>query len=265
MTANFDSSNQGNSGRTVSVLNIPEIVADKIDHSSIANGGALSYFRALCHQPIPGPLVGGSAASKDVNKWLDDIIGAYESSLTEFQQDDVQKVLISLLKILCQHYGKLRSPFGSDSSHEGIDGPEMAVTKLFSSCKSSANMKGYGAMGHCMRNLPSENQVQATAQEVQNLLVSGRKKEALQHAQEGQLWGPALILALQLGDKFYADTVKKMAQCHFVYGSPLRTLCLLIAGQPADVFNFENPTNSGSLYSPQQPVAVTYAPSIIHI
>ncbi|KAG2624162.1 hypothetical protein PVAP13_3KG108754 [Panicum virgatum] len=147
MTANFDSSNQGNSGRTVSVLNIPEIVADKIDHSSIANGGALSYFRALCHQPIPGPLVGGSAASKDVNKWLDDIIGAYESSLTEFQQDDVQKVLISLLKILCQHYGKLRSPFGSDSSHEGIDGPEMAVTKLFSSCKSSANMKGVWSHG----------------------------------------------------------------------------------------------------------------------
>ncbi|KAG2603704.1 hypothetical protein PVAP13_4NG003401 [Panicum virgatum] len=254
MTANFDSGNQGNSGRTVSVLNIPEIVADKIDNQSMANGSALSYFHALCRQPIPGPLVGGSAASKDVNKWLDDMIGVYESSLTAFQGGDVQKVLISLLKILCQHYGKLRAPFGSDPSQEGIDGPDMAVTKLFSSCKSSANMKGYGV--HCMRNLPSESQIQATAQEVQNLLVSGRRKEALQYAQEGQLWGPALILALQLGDKFYADTVKKMAHCHFVSGSPLRTLCLLIAGQPADVFSSENPINSGSLYTPHQPVEV---------
>lgn len=64
--------------------------------------------------------------------------------------------------------------------------------------------------------------------------------------------------------QFYADTVKKMAHCHFVSGSPLRTLCLLIAGQPADVFNFENPVNSGSLYSPCQPVEVIlyyYAPS----
>ncbi|CAD6338060.1 unnamed protein product [Miscanthus lutarioriparius] len=244
----------GNSGRTVSVLNIPEVVADKIDHSSITNSGAFSYFHALCRHPIPGPLVGGSAASKDVNKWLDDMTGVYESSQTEFQGGDVQKVLISLLKILCQHYGKLRSPFGSDPSQEGIDGPEMAVTKLFSSCKSSANMKGYGTVVHCMRNLPSESQIQTTAQEVQNLLVSGRRKQALQHAQEGQLWGPALILALQLGDKFYADTVKKMAHYHFVSGSPLRTLCLLIAGQPADVFNFENPVNSGSLYSPHQPV-----------
>ncbi|TKW19194.1 hypothetical protein SEVIR_4G004500v4 [Setaria viridis] len=254
ITANFDSGNKGNSGRMVSVHNISEIVADKIDHSSVANGSALSYFHALCRQPIPGPLVGGSAASKDVNKWLDDMIAVYESSLTEFQRGDVQKVLISLLKILCQHYGKLRSPFGSDPSQEGIDGPDMAVTKLLSSCKSSADMKGYGV--HCMRNLPSESQIQATAQEVQNLLVSGRRKEALQYAQEGQLWGPALILALQLGDKFYADTVKKMAHCHLVSGSPLRTLCLLIAGQPADVFNSENPVNSGDLYTHHQPVEV---------
>jgi hypothetical protein len=78
----------------------------------------------------------------------------------------------------------------------------MAVTKLFSSCKSSGAHKGeYGAIVHCMKNIPSENQIQATAKEVQNLLVSGRRKEALQYAQEGQLWGPALILALQLGDK----------------------------------------------------------------
>lgn len=33
------------------------------------------------------------------------------------------------------------------------------------------------------------------------LLVSGRKKEALGHAIEGQLWGPALVLAAQLGDQ----------------------------------------------------------------
>jgi hypothetical protein len=62
--------------------------------------------------------------------------------------------------------------------------------------------------------------------------------------------------------QFYADTVKKMAHCHFVSGSPLRTLCLLIAGQPADVFNSENPVNSGSLYTPHQPVEVICAPFV---
>lgn len=33
------------------------------------------------------------------------------------------------------------------------------------------------------------------------------------------------------------DTVRKMALGHLVAGSPLRTLCLLIAGQPADAFS----------------------------
>lgn len=94
------------------------MVVDKVDPSSNTNGNALSYFHALCRQPVPGPLVGGSAASKDVNKWLDEMISWYESSSSEFQKGDTRKLLISLLKILCQHYGKLCSPFGSDPSQE---------------------------------------------------------------------------------------------------------------------------------------------------
>ena len=143
---------------------------------------------------------------------------------------------------------------------------------------------------------------QATASEVQHLLVSGRKKEALQCAQEGQLWGPALVLASQLGDQvflsvtaifdfiqiiwltrkivrylptshfllyffgagviqYYVDTVKLMALRQLVAGSPLRTLCLLIAGQPAEVFS-TNATGHGGLCgdfsTPQQPIQVRY-------
>ncbi|RCV04465.1 hypothetical protein SETIT_1G004100v2 [Setaria italica] len=254
MATSFNSGNQGDPSGTVSVLNLSEVVLDKVDPSSITNGSALGYFNALCRQHVPGPLVGGSAASKDVNKWLDEMISWYEPSSTEFQRGDTRKLLISLLKILCQHYGKLRSPFGSDQ--EETDGPEMAVTKLFSSCKrTGVHMGDYGSIVHCMKNIPSEGQMQAVAQEVQNLLVSGRRKEALQCAQGGQLWGPAIILALQLGDQFYVDTVKKMAHSHFVSGSPLRTLCLLIAGQPADVFNVESNVNSdyGTSHQPMEP------------
>ncbi|GER29557.1 RGPR-related [Striga asiatica] len=86
---------------------------------------------------------------------------------------------------------------------------------------------------------------QATAAEVQKLLVSGRKQEALQFAQEGQLWGPALVLAAQLGDRFYAETVKHMALTHLVAGSPFRTLFLLIADQRADVFSTDSTAVSG--------------------
>jgi hypothetical membrane protein len=53
------------------------------------------------------------------------------------------------------------------------------------------------------------------------------------------------------------DTVKKMAHSHFVSGSPLRTLCLLIAGQPADVFSVENNVNSdyGTSHQPMEVLA----------
>ncbi|KAJ8775431.1 hypothetical protein K2173_023196 [Erythroxylum novogranatense] len=109
--------------------------------------------------------------------------------------------------------------------------------KLFASAKrSGSQFSGYGVLSHCLQNLPSEGQLRATASEVQSLLVSGRKKEALQCAQKGQLWGSALVLASQLGDQFYVDTVKQMAAHQLVSGSPLRTLCLLIAGTPADAF-----------------------------
>lgn len=44
--------------------------------------------------------------------------------------------------------------------------------------------------------------------------------------------------------QFYSDTVKQMALCQLVVGSPLRTIFLLIAGQPADVFSNTTCTSS---------------------
>lgn len=59
--------------------------------------------------------------------------------------------------------------------------------------------------------------------------------------------------------QFYVDTVKQMALRQLVAGSPLRTLCLLIAGQPADVFSTETITASGHPGAmSQQPIQVAY-------
>lgn len=56
----------------------------------------------------------------------------------------------------------------------------------------------------------------------------------------------------------YDDTVKQMALSQFIVGTPLRTLCLLAAGQPADVFS--SATTGSSLPSyvdkTQQPAKV---------
>ncbi|EFJ11499.1 hypothetical protein SELMODRAFT_426257 [Selaginella moellendorffii] len=95
--------------------------------------------------------------------------------------------------------------------------------------------------------------MQATAFEVKRLLIAGKQKEALRAAQDGQLWGCALLMARQLGEKFYTDTIADMAQRQFQPGFPLRTLTLLYAGQHAGVF--VGNTNSSNVTALQpQPV-----------
>ncbi|KAH0469337.1 hypothetical protein IEQ34_000895 [Dendrobium chrysotoxum] len=235
-SSSFVSGSQGTVGGVVSIHSLVDVVMTKADFWN-TSAGCFGYFHTLCQESFPGPLVGGNAASKDINKWINDKISSSESSSAFFQNGLLLRLLLSLLKILCQHYGKLRSPYGAEPSHEGSDGPESAVSKLFASVKRNDTSFGGGYSLHCMKSPPPEGNLRATASEVQNLLVSGRRKEALQRAQEGHLWGTAVVLAAQLGEQFYVDTVKQMALQQFVCGSPLRTLYLLIAGQPADVFS----------------------------
>ncbi|KAL4027028.1 hypothetical protein IC575_015479 [Cucumis melo] len=252
-----DSSSFGNStygsqapvGGTISVLNLMEVVMGNTNPNAIGNDvRACDYFSALCQHSFPGPLVGGNVGNKELQKWIDERIANCESSGMDYRKAEALRLLLNLLKIGYQHYGKLRSPFGTDTVLRESDNPESAVAGLFASAKkNSVQFNNYHALSHCLQILPSEGQMRATASEVQSHLVSGRKKEALQCAQEGQLWGPALVLASQLGDQFYIDTVKQMALKQLVPGSPLRTLCLLIAGQPAEVFSTDTTSNINPL------------------
>ncbi|RHN53751.1 putative COPII coat assembly protein, Sec16 [Medicago truncatula] len=243
LTASYGS--QDSVQGSISVLNLMEAVTGSNNSLTIGNATG-DYFRALSQQSFPGPLVGGSVGSKELYKWLDERIARCESPDMDYKKGERLRLLLSLLKIACQHYGKLRSPFGTDTILKENDAPESAVAKLFASAKvNGTEFTQYGMPSHCLQNFPSEEQMKAIASEMQNLLVSGKKMEALQRAQEGQLWGPALVLASQLGEQFYVDTVRQMALRQLVAGSPLRTLCLLIAGRPNDVFPTEETSISG--------------------
>ncbi|CAN4077335.1 unnamed protein product [Withania somnifera] len=228
-------------GGSISVLNLMDVVSERVDNSSPAMG-ACNYARAA----VP--------STKELNKWIDERISNSESPDIDYRKGEALRLLLSLLKIAYQYYGKLRSPFGTESVLKESDVPETAVAKLFAFVKRNGmQLNQYGSVAQCLQQFPSEGQMRATASEVQSLLVSGSKKEALQCAQEGQLWGPALVLAAQLGDQFYVETVKQMALRQLVAGSPLRTLCLLIAGQPADVFSIDSTVGMQVVNAVQQP------------
>lgn len=106
---------KGSTGASISVLNLMEVVQSTND----ATGDgvvACEYFRALCQQALPGPMVGGNVGNKDLNKWIDDRIANCESSDMYYSNKrENLKLLLCLLKLACQHYGKLRSPFGTDT------------------------------------------------------------------------------------------------------------------------------------------------------
>ncbi|GAB2252447.1 hypothetical protein Droror1_Dr00005294 [Drosera rotundifolia] len=235
-------------GHSLSVLNLLEVVKE----NGIASGpgrSSCSYLHSLCHRAFPGPLTGGSGGNKEVNKWIDESISNCESPDVDHRKGRVMKLLLSLLKIACQHYGKLRS-LGTESAMRENDLPELAVANLFaSSKKDGVDFGQYYASTKFLMNLPTEAQMQRTASDIQNLLVAGKRREALQSAEEGQLWPFALILARELGEQFYLDTVKRMAFSQLMAGTPLRTLCLLIAKKPEDVFS--NNSTAGNVVSPR--------------
>lgn len=100
-------------GAVISILNMMDVFVDKTDTSGFETGGR-DYFRTLCQQSFPGPLVGGNAGSKELNKWVDEKIASYEAPYMDFRKADLLRLLFSLLKIALQYYGKFRSPFGTD-------------------------------------------------------------------------------------------------------------------------------------------------------
>ncbi|KAH0729818.1 hypothetical protein KY285_000820 [Solanum tuberosum] len=112
-----DYSSSGNSsfgsqnpvGVSISLLNLMDVVSERVDSSSLAMG-ACDYTRALCRQSFLGPLVGGSPSIKELNKWIDERISNSESPDMDYRKGEVLRLLLSLLKIAC-----LRSPFGTEA------------------------------------------------------------------------------------------------------------------------------------------------------
>eukprot|EP00252_Welwitschia_mirabilis_P009474 TRINITY_DN2207_c0_g5_i2.p1 TRINITY_DN2207_c0_g5~~TRINITY_DN2207_c0_g5_i2.p1 ORF type:complete len:1751 (+),score=359.98 TRINITY_DN2207_c0_g5_i2:169-5421(+) len=231
----FNPNSSGHGEGVIRLYNLGQLASENLVNGFEGND---SYFSSLCQHTFSGPLVGGSVGNKEIYKWIDERIANYETKYPTNGNSGLMHLLLCSLKIFCQHYGKIRSAFSAGGHSQESDGPEAALTKLFSTAKPE-----FDTAIPFLQPIPSEGQLQVTALEMKNFLVAGKRMEALSHAQKGQLWGPALVLALQLGEKFYVETVTQMAKCHFLPGSPLRTLYLLLAGQPAEVFSSNNSTH----------------------
>ncbi|MCO5602339.1 hypothetical protein L7F22_056469 [Adiantum nelumboides] len=211
------------------------LVSSAEGHSNVS-----TYFSVFNRQGLSGPLQG--ATSKDVLKWVEERIENFGKEDCQGMNSEGVRVLWGVLKIACQHYGKLRSVAGSVGVKSQMeDGPEVALGRLLMAAKSQSHWnEGLPTSTDLLHTIPTGHQIQAAVNEVRTQLMDGKIKEALQFAQQGQLWGVALVLAWQLGEKVYAETALHMAQQQFSPGSPMRTLLLLFAGQASELFKAQS-------------------------
>ncbi|XP_024543719.1 protein transport protein SEC16A homolog [Selaginella moellendorffii] len=179
-----------------------------------------------------------NGSKNELFKWIDERISNCAREEADSRNFEALPLLWEVLKIAFEHHGKLRSAVGTPS--EGT-GPEAAVGQAILTASSSGATEQ-----HCLRQMPNSESLQATSIKVKGLLLSGKTQQALQCAQDGQSWGLALVLASQLGDKCYSDTISKMAH-HQLSPGPLRTFSLLMSGQSADVFAENGNQGSGIL------------------
>ncbi|KAJ7557254.1 hypothetical protein O6H91_05G119000 [Diphasiastrum complanatum] len=209
----------------VQVYQLSQIVTHDTGHGGEGVGNL--SFATLGSEVFSGPLVGGNMSHKDILKWIDEKASICETEQAQSRNLESLRILWGSLKIACQNYGKLRSSPGTlGIALQSENGPEAALAKLLEPKKSESvwtdeSLWTCASSADSLQSLPTEHQLQ---------------KEALHRAQEGQLWGPALVLARELGEKPYADTVADMARHQFRAGSPLQVLNFLFAGQPSEIF-----------------------------
>ncbi|KAK9828037.1 hypothetical protein WJX81_004015 [Elliptochloris bilobata] len=212
-------SSAGPAAGQLSRLHVRELVA----HLSAAggappgdSGGSLSDDLAAL-EAFPGPLTTHTPRDK-VAACLSELeCRAAAAEAAGGASSAGAAALWGALRIMACHGGALVTPPGARAAK----GAERLEVQL------AAAISPGGAAGS-----PAPGELAATAAAVQALLVGGQRTEALRVACEGQLWGPALLLARQLGEGAFVDTAAAMAAALGPPGAPLRTLTLVLAGRP---------------------------------
>ena len=96
---------------------------------------------------------------------------------------------------------------------------------------------GGGATDTPLRTSFQQVDPSEAASQMQTLLCEGRSQEALQAALQGQLWGPALVLAQSMGQDKFCEAASAMAATCLVKNSPLERLVTSAAESSAMMRN----------------------------
>ncbi|KAK3255337.1 hypothetical protein CYMTET_35475, partial [Cymbomonas tetramitiformis] len=86
-----------------------------------------------------------------------------------------------------------------------------------------------------LRPAPDSAAQETAAAEMERRLMRGDRTGALKAATAGGLWGPAMLLARHCGEQCFQEVAKEMAQQCCVHGTPMRSVLLVMGGNPGEV------------------------------
>ena len=216
-----------------------------------------ALFRQL--EAFPGPLSSTAASKKAVKAYIEEQIQNPNYSEEDLSVNPgTMRLLWEVLGTMIDCNGDLAA-VGETSK---ITGTERIVALLkdpnFSGdqfLNSGGGVGGFNAIGlagmgmaggvmdPANRLMPATQvndvQVQQALQDMQELLLKGKREEACQKALENELWAPALLLSSYMNIDMYQKVMGEFARRSFKVGTPLRTLYMQFAGQGKHLFDLD--------------------------
>jgi len=169
---------------------------------------------------FPGPLTRGSASTETVA----DFAARMATECAAEGETSGRKILWELLAMLVNSYGNLgAADTASDVSH---------LVELLQRNAPHVAM----ASSQLIAAQMSPDEMRQVMERLRQLVCAGKKQDALKHAIASKLWPHALVLAQQISQKALLDTTAAFAQSSLPEGDPTRTLYLLLAQQPSELF-----------------------------
>ena len=189
-------------------------------------------------QAFPGPL--SSKRQGQVKSLLQKFFSeTYNESACS---NSSEKLCTRVLCALIQHCEKLAQLPNSDISRQ------LATELLGGNAQGGQNESAsIGFENNYVNDSPLQTGFQQldsneAANQMQDLLCHGKTEEALAIALQGQIWGPALVLANHMGQEKLTDTISAMASSCLVKDSPLERFMISVA----DSSHVPNPRNASS-------------------
>ena len=208
-------------------------------------------------EAFPGPLTNSAASKKAVRAYIEEQVQNPTNADEDLSMNPgTMRLLWEVLGIMVDCNGDLSTAgetsktIGNERIVQLLKDPNFAGDQFLNGggatgFNAMGGMGGMGMMGGVMdpanRLMPAapvnDVQVQQALQDMQELLLTGKREEACQKALENELWAPALLLSSYMNMEMYQKVMGEFAKRSFKVGTPLRTLYMLFAGEGKHLFD----------------------------